>query len=58
MHDAHKRCTSNILLYTGDHPRSYTAFHNYMLCRIDCHTLLMNNFEHRLLRIDPILLYI
>ena len=59
MHDARKRRTSNILLYTMSHElhkytyRPYSVFHNYM-CRIDFHALLMiNNFEHRVLRIEP-----
>ena len=60
MHDAHKRRTSNILLYTGvpSHElhkythRSYPAFHNYILCRTDFHALLMNNFEPWVLRIE------
>ena len=32
--------------------RSYTVFHNYV-CSIDFHALMMNNFENRVLRIEP-----
>ena len=30
----------------------YHVFHNY-ICRMDFFALLMNNFEHRVLRIEP-----
>ena len=40
-------------LYNYSNRSSTVIFHNYVVYRADFHALLMNNFEYRILRIEP-----